>query len=70
MNEAAAQKAEATQAEGERQGDEKAADALVRCDAHKQLALEAARRSIVLLKNENVLPLDRKQIKTLAVFGA
>ena len=50
--------------------DEKAADALVRCDAHKQLALEAARRSIVLLKNENVLPLDRKQIKTLAVFGA
>ena len=50
--------------------DGKAADALVRCDAHKQLALEAARRSIVLLKNENVLPLDRKQIKTLAVFGA
>lgn len=50
--------------------DEKAADALVRCDAHKQLALEAARRSIVLLKNDHVLPLDRKQIKTLAVFGA
>ena len=50
--------------------DPAAADALVRCDAHKQLALEAARRSIVLLKNENVLPLDRKQIKTLAVFGA
>ena len=50
--------------------DPEAADALVRCDAHKQLALEAARRSIVLLKNNNVLPLDRKQIKTLAVFGA
>ena len=50
--------------------DGKAADALVRCDAHKHLALEAARRSIVLLKNDNVLPLDRKQIKTLAVFGA
>ena len=50
--------------------DPAAADALVRCDAHKQLALEAARRSIVLLKNENVLPLDRKQIRTLAVFGA
>ena len=46
-----------------------AADRLVRCDAHKQLALEAARRSIVLLKNDNVLPLDRGQIKTLAVFG-
>ncbi len=50
--------------------DGKAADALVRCDAHKQLALEAARRSIVLLKNDGVLPLDRGQIKTLAVFGA
>ena len=50
--------------------DGKAADALVRCDAHKQLALKAARRSIVLLKNNNVLPLDRTQIKTLAVFGA
>ena len=47
-----------------------AADALVRCDAHKQLALEAARRSIVLLKNDGALPLDRKEIKTLAVFGA
>lgn len=50
--------------------DGKAADELVRCDAHKQLALEAARRSIVLLKNNGVLPLDRRQIKTLAVFGA
>ena len=50
--------------------DPEAADALVRCDAHKQLALEAARRSIVLLKNNNVLPLDRMQIRTLAVFGA
>ena len=47
-----------------------AADKLVRCDAHKQLALEAARRSIVLLKNESVLPLNRSQIKKLAVFGA
>lgn len=36
---------------------------------HKQLALEAAQKSIVLLKNENnVLPL-KKDIKTLAVIG-
>jgi beta-glucosidase len=36
---------------------------------HRELALEAARKSIVLLKNEkNVLPL-KKDIKTLAVIG-
>jgi beta-glucosidase len=37
--------------------------------AHRQLALEAARESIVLLKNEkNTLPL-RKDLKTIAVIG-
>ena len=37
--------------------------------AHRALALEAARESVVLLKNEaNTLPL-RKDIKTLAVIG-
>ena len=36
---------------------------------HKQLALEAARKSIVLLKNDNhLLPL-KKDIRTLAVIG-
>ena len=50
--------------------DPAAADALVRCDAHKQLALESARRSIVLLKNDGLLPLKREGIKKLAVFGA
>ncbi len=36
---------------------------------HQQLALQAARKSIVLLKNEgNVLPL-RKNVKTIAVIG-
>ena len=28
------------------------------CDAHRNLALEAAEKSFVLLKNENILPLD------------
>jgi beta-glucosidase len=38
--------------------------------AHQALAAEAARRSIVLLKNENnLLPLDRSKLKTLAVIG-
>jgi beta-glucosidase len=37
---------------------------------HQALALEAARRSIVLLKNQGgLLPLDRARIKTLAVIG-
>ncbi len=37
--------------------------------AHRELALEAARKSIVLLKNENnTLPL-KKEIKTIAVIG-
>jgi beta-xylosidase len=38
--------------------------------AHRDLAAEAARRSIVLLKNENnLLPLDRNRLKTIAVIG-
>jgi beta-glucosidase len=37
---------------------------------HEALALEAARRSIVLLENRNhALPLDRAKIKMLAVIG-
>jgi beta-glucosidase len=38
--------------------------------AHRELAAEAARRSIVLLKNaNNVLPLDRNSVKSIAVIG-
>lgn len=37
---------------------------------HRQLTLDVARESIVLLKNENkILPLEAKKIKTLAVIG-
>ena len=49
--------------------DRNEAQSLVRCDEHKQLALEAARRSMVLLKNEGVLPFNKKKMKKLAVFG-
>jgi beta-glucosidase len=35
----------------------------------RALALEAARRSIVLLKNDGLLPLDASRIRTLAVIG-
>ena len=37
--------------------------------AHEALALKAARESIVLLKNEGLLPLDRTRIKRIAVIG-
>ncbi|MBN1782018.1 glycoside hydrolase family 3 C-terminal domain-containing protein [bacterium] len=40
------------------------------CPEHQALALEAARESLVLLKNDNgLLPLDDKKVKTIAVIG-
>lgn len=42
---------------------------IINCEAHQDLALQAARESIVLLKNEgNLLPLS-KDIQSLAVIG-
>lgn len=39
-------------------------------EAHRQLALEAARENIVLLKNENnILPLDTRKYKRILVTG-
>lgn len=49
--------------------DEEMADQIVRCDAHKQIALDAARESIVLLKNEGILPLKKHEIKKIGLFG-
>ncbi|MGD9633402.1 MAG: glycoside hydrolase family 3 C-terminal domain-containing protein, partial [Pirellulales bacterium] len=56
------------------------AERLVGCDENRKLALEAARKTITLLKNEptakmaglnnrGILPLDVTAIKTLAVIG-
>jgi beta-glucosidase len=43
---------------------------IANCDEHKTLALQAAYKAMVLLKNENsTLPLDATRIKTLAVIG-
>jgi beta-glucosidase len=36
---------------------------------HAQKARAAVRRSVVLLRNEKLLPLDKKQIKSIAVIG-
>lgn len=46
------------------------AEKITSCQAHRDLALKAAQQTIVLLKNEdNLLPLDPKKLKTLAVIG-
>ena len=37
--------------------------------AHEKLALQMARESIVLLKNDSLLPLDRTKVKHIAVIG-
>ncbi|HKQ75984.1 MAG TPA: glycoside hydrolase family 3 N-terminal domain-containing protein [Blastocatellia bacterium] len=43
---------------------------LTNSKAHRDLAAEAARRSIVLLKNEGgLLPLDRGKLKSIAIIG-
>jgi beta-glucosidase len=43
---------------------------IVNCEKHKQLALEAASKSIVLLKNNgNVLPLNKSTLKNLFITG-
>lgn len=42
----------------------------VECKEHTALSVEAARRSLVLLKNkDHILPLDKKKLRTIAVIG-
>lgn len=38
-------------------------------EAHRALALEVARKSMVLLKNDGILPLNTHQVKSIAVIG-
>ena len=46
------------------------AERVVGSDAHRQLALQGARETITLLKNENhLLPLNVNKLKTIAVIG-
>jgi beta-glucosidase len=43
---------------------------IVGSEAHRALALKAARQSVVLLKNEgDLLPLDRKKYRKIAIIG-
>lgn len=41
----------------------------VECREHIDLAVESARRSMVLLKNNGILPLSKDKIKTIGVIG-
>lgn len=41
----------------------------VGCEEHRALSLECARKSMVLLKNDGLLPLDRSKIKSIGVIG-
>jgi len=46
-----------------------AAEQITNCESHRQIALEAAHKSLVLVKNDGLLPLDATKLKTLAVIG-
>ena len=39
------------------------------CDEHAQLALKTAQRTMVLLKNDGILPLNINKLKSVAVLG-
>jgi len=49
--------------------DTEKAVAVAKSGSHKALALKAARESIVLLKNDGILPLHKDDIKSIAVIG-
>ncbi|MGN0581239.1 MAG: glycoside hydrolase family 3 C-terminal domain-containing protein [Oscillospiraceae bacterium] len=42
---------------------------VVSCDEHKKKSLEVSEKSMVLLKNNGILPLDKDKIKSIAVIG-
>ena len=42
---------------------------VVECDEHQAINLKMTEESIVLLKNNGILPLDRSKYKTIAVIG-
>ena len=42
---------------------------IVECREHIELSIEAACKSVVLLKNDGILPLNKKKLKTIGVIG-
>ena len=51
-------------------GDEERKEGARNTEAHQQAALEIAEEGIVLLKNDNMLPLNESEIKDILVVGA
>lgn len=49
--------------------DPELAEAVVGCEAHQELALEAARQTVTLLENNGALPLSLDKLKKIAVIG-
>jgi beta-glucosidase len=45
------------------------AERITNCEAHQRLALRAAQRALVLLKNDGLLPLDAQSLRSVAVIG-
>lgn len=41
----------------------------VECKEHVEEAIDLARKSCVLLKNDGVLPIDKSKVKTIGVVG-
>jgi len=41
----------------------------VECIRHRELAIETARKAVVLLKNNGILPIDKNKIKAIGVIG-
>ena len=44
-------------------------DSVIGCEKHRHLALQSAQESMVLLKNDGILPFDKEKVKTIAVVG-
>ena len=42
---------------------------VVACKEHKEVSLKCAQKSMVLLKNNGILPLDESRLQTIAVIG-
>ena len=42
---------------------------IISCEAHKAISLEAAQKSMVLLKNNGILPLNAHKYETIGVIG-
>lgn len=49
--------------------DEDAYKKIINCDSHLAKALEIAQKSIILLKNNGILPLDQSKYKKIALIG-